>query len=468
MQHKGNRYTRRRFSLLTGAAALSLPRMALAAGKPNVLFIAVDDLNDWTAGIGGHPSVKTPNLDRLAARGVLFERAYCAAPVCNPSRTALLTGLRPSTTGVYQNAQPWRPALPDVVTLPQHFRANGYHAAGGGKIFHGRFEEPESWDEWWGVPAGKTPKKTPLSTLDYSNIRTNFDFGPLEARDEEMRDYRIAQQAVDYLARPREKPFFLACGLKLPHLPWYVPKKYFDMYPEAEIVLPIINEHDLDDVPPIARRMANPEGDHKAITSTDNWWKAVQAYLACITFTDMCIGRVLDALDRSPYASNTSVVLWGDHGWHLGEKLAWRKAKLWEESNRTPLLLSVPGLTPEGAVCSRPVSLLDIYPTLVDVCGLSANDRLEGDSLRPLLENPAAEWDRPAVMTMGRNNHSVRTARWRYTRYSDGGEELYDHRFDSLEWKNLASNPQFAGVKKELAQWLPKVNAPDAATVGDL
>ncbi|MCP5112743.1 MAG: sulfatase [bacterium] len=464
-------FTRRDFHRFLGVGGATLAASGIggsamaAADHPNVLFIASDDLNDWIEGIGGHPNVHTPNVNRLAARGVLFRRAYCAAPVCNPSRTALMTGLRPSTSGVYGNSQPWRPALPEVVTLPRHFRANGYEAAGGGKMFHGRFEEPESWDEWWGVPRGARPPKTPVSTLDYSRIRNNFDFGPIDAADEDMRDYKIGQQAIDYLNKKHERPFFLGCGFKLPHLPWYAPRKYFDRYPLGEVVLPIVNERDLDDVPAIPRRWAQPKADHASITETDNWPKAVQAYLACITFVDFCLGRVLDALDASPYAGNTIVVLWGDHGWHLGEKLTWRKGKLWEESNRTPMMVAAPGVTKPGGECMAPVSLLDLYPTLVDICGISQNPKLEGVSVRPLLEDPNAEWDRPAVMTYQRNNHSVRSRRWRYTRYSDGGEELYDHEFDPQEWKNLAGNPRFDDVKTKLAKWLPRVNAPDAPSV---
>jgi arylsulfatase A-like enzyme len=253
----------------------------------------------------------------------------------------------------------------------------------------------------------------------------------------------------------------VAVGIFRPHLPWYVPKKYFDLFPPEEVILPKVKKDDLDDVPEAGRRMARPEGDHAKVIATDNWHRAVSGYLASIAFADACVGRVLDALDASPYADNTIVILWGDHGWHLGEKLHWRKFALWEEAAHAPLMIAGPGIA-KGAVCTRPVSFMDIYPTLVDLCGLGPNDRLEGTSLRPLLADPNAAWDRPALTTHGRNNHSLRSERWRYIRYADGSEELYDHQADEMEWTNLAGDPKYDGVKKDLARHLPDVNVPDA------
>ena len=437
--------------------------------KPNVLFISIDDLNDWVGVLGGYPLVRTPNIDRLASRGVLFTRAYCAAPACNPSRTALATGIRPSTSGVYANSQPMRDSLPHALTLTRHFMNNGYHVAGGGKIWPGNPGRGDrlgdEWHEWWGRPKKRRWSQEPVSTVDYSLTNRGMDFGPLDVDDEEMPDYKATQWAVDYLRRKHDQPFFLGCGINLPHLPWFAPKKYFDLYPLDQIVLPLVNENDLDDVPPIAWGWAHLRGrnDHKAITSTGNWKKAVQAYLACISFVDMLVGRLLDALDESPYADNTVIVLWGDHGWSLGEKLTWRKVNLWEEANRTPLMMVVPGVTQAGSRCPRPVSLIDLFPTLVEVCGLTPpRGKQEGVSLMPLLKDAQARWDRPALMTYRRGNHSVRSERWRYTRYVDGGEELYDHEFDPFEWKNLAQNPQFESIKRKLAKWLPKYDAPEA------
>ncbi len=435
-------------------------RTSAGNGKPyNVLFIAIDDLNDWTGCLGGHPDVKTPNIDRLAQRGVLFTRTYCSAPACNPSRASLLTGIRPSTSGVYTNRQPWRPVMPDAVTLPQHFKDHGYKVYGRGKIFHGRYSQDEdSWHKY--IPKGGDPQPENRPVNGIPNT-AHFDWGPVNVSDEEMDDTKVVRWGIDFLQQDHSKPFFLACGLFRPHLPWYVPPEYFDLYPPEEITLPNVNEDDLDDVPPAGRRMARLK-DHKNVTETNNWRKAVSGYLASISFTDTNVGRLLDALDRSPYADNTIIVLWGDHGWHLGEKLHWRKFALWEEATHCPLIISVPDSRRKGKRCERTVTLLDIYPTLSDLCGLTPRTVWEGASLVPLLDNPRAEWDRPALTTHGRNNHSVRSERWRYIRYADGTEELYDHTNDPLEWTNLADQPRYRDTKDELGAWLPKVNAPNA------
>ena len=463
------RMNRRRFlqGAGAGAAALVLGSCGRAAARdaerPNVLFIAVDDLNDWIGCLGGHPQTRSPNINRLAKRGVLFRNAQCAAPACNPSRAALLTGIRPSTSGVYHNPQPWRPAMPDAVTLPQHFMAHGYRVTGAGKIFHGAYPDPASWHEYWpsktrNRPGDPMPKGRPLNGIPNT---AHFDWGPVEARDEEMADWQVADWAREQLAGPHEEPFFLAVGIFRPHLPWYVPPKYFERFPSQEVILPKVKKTDLEDVPELGRRMARPEGDHRKVVETDNWRKAVSGYLASIAFADACVGRVLDALDASRYAENTVIVLWGDHGWHLGEKLHWRKFALWEEAAHAPLMMAGPGIQ-KGGECTRPVSFMDIYPTLVEVCGLGPNARLEGKSLRPLLENPKAEWEPPALTTHGRNNHSLRSERWRYIRYSDGTEELYDHQADEMEWTNLAGDPKYDEVKQRLARYLPEVNVPDA------
>jgi arylsulfatase A-like enzyme len=458
--------TRRRF--LATLAAPPLVFAQAARNRPNVLFIAIDDLNDWIGRLGGHPQARTPNLDRLASRGVLFTRAYCAAPLCNPSRAALMTGVRPSTSGVYTNSQPFRrsPVLKDAVTLPQHLRAHGYRSIGTGKIYHGGFPDPQSWDEYWpsqtqNKPPDPAPPQRPANGIPDT---AQFDWAALKNPDSDMGDYKVVDWAAGQLRRKHDKPFFLACGIFRPHLPWYVPQKYFDLFPLGSIQLPTVKNDDLDDVPPIGRRFARPEGDHKKVLQHDQWRKAVQAYLASITFADAQVGRLLDAFDASPYARNTAIVLWSDHGWHLGEKLHWRKFTLWEEATRNVLMMVAPGVTRAGARCDRTVSLLDIYPTLVDVCGLPGRPVLEGASLLPLLRRPDAPWDRPAVTTYFRNNHSVRSERWRYIRYSDGGEELYDHQNDPLEWTNLASKPEHQAVKTELARWLPKENAPDSVS----
>jgi arylsulfatase A-like enzyme len=341
--------------------------------------------------------------------------------------------------------------------------AHGYSAVGGGKIYHGAFPDPPSWQSYFpserkNKPDDPMPPNRPLNGIPKT---AHFDWGPVDVPDRQMGDRQVAKWAIGQLRKKHEKPFFIACGFFRPHLPWYVPTKYFDMYPPDKITLPNVNENDLDDVPELGKRMAKPQGDHAKVIKHKQWRKAVQGYLASITFVDTCVGRVIKALDRSTYADNTIVILWSDHGWHLGEKLHWRKFSLWEEATHNVLMAVVPGVTKPGRRCSRPVTMVDIYPTLIDLCGLTPKDELEGRSLVPLLKNPKAKWERPALTTHGRNNHSLRGERFRYIRYSDGTEELYDHEKDALEWINLADDPKYAEVRKELAKWLPKKNVPD-------
>lgn len=439
-------------------AGLTAP--APAAERPNVLFIAVDDLNDWIGCLGGYPGCRTPHIDALAARGTLFTRSYCAAPACNPSRASLMTGVRPWTSGVYINPQPWRPQMPDVVTLPQHFTQHGYHSIGSGKIYHGAYEDPASWDDY--LKKSGDPKPTKKVANDPHSRAGGIVWGVLDVPDEAMNDYAMANYAIEYLGKDHDRPFFLACGIYRPHMPWQVPRKYYDMYPLDEIVLPNVPDNDLDDLPEAGVRMARPQGDHTNILKTDNWKYAVQGYLASITFADAQVGRVLDALKQSRYADDTIVVLWGDHGWHLGEKKHWRKFALWEEATRVPLMIAAPGVTEPGSRCERTVDLMNLYPTLCELCDLPSAPQLEGVSMVPLLKDPTATWDRPAITTHGRGNHAVRSERYRYIRYSDGSEELYDHEADPMEWKNLAGDPDLAAVRRELASWLPKAEAPEA------
>lgn len=454
---------RRLLTAAIAALACCHSQAATAAQQsPNVLLIAVDDLNDWIGCLGGHPQTQTPHLDRLAKQGVLFTNAYCAAPACNPSRCALLTGIRPYRSGVYLNPQPWRPMLPDAVTLPQRFMAGGYDVRGGGKIFHGPYEDRASWHEWF--DSGPTPP-LPKEERDNPHSRAGgIVWGNLhDTPDGEMLDYRMASWAVDYLRQRHEKPFFLAVGFKRPHMPWQAPGKYYEKFPVEEMVLPTVPEDDLDDVPPAGRRMAKPEGDHAKVLATGNWQYAVQGYLATINFLDGQLGRVLDALQESPHRDHTIVCLWSDHGWHLGEKKHWRKFALWEEATRAPLMIVVPGLTTPGSVCRTPVDFMDVYPTLADLCGLPVGDHLAGTSLRPLLTDVNAPWDRPAITTHGRGNHAVRKGRWRYIRYADGSEEVYDRSADPNEWTNLAAKSEFRSVKQDLAAFLPAL-ADEAAS----
>jgi len=446
------------------ASAPALPNyFAGPRDRRNILFIAVDDLNDWIGCLGGHPDVKTPNFDRLARRGVLFTNAHCAAPLCNPSRASLMTGVHPSASGVYENNQPMRRsrALADAVTLPQYLRRHGYGVTGAGKIYHGAFPDPQSWDGYFpsqtdNQPTNPEPANKPVNGIPNA---AHFDWSPLDVRMEDMGDFKTSEWVRARLAKRQDKPFFLACGIFRPHLPWYVPRRFFDMYPADKVTLPSVKEDDLDDIPAAGRRMAKPDGDHARVLKYNQWRKAVQGYLAAISFADAILGRVLDGLEEGPNAGDTSIVLWSDHGWHLGEKLHWRKFALWEEATHNVLMVSSPWAGQAGSRCGRTVSLMDVYPTVTDLCGIPVKPGQAGRSLMPLLRNPNAAWNHPAVTTYGLNNHSVRTERWRYIRYADGSEELYDRAADPMEWTNLASKPGHGQTISQLKAWLPSVNA---------
>jgi arylsulfatase A-like enzyme len=456
----------RRDLLLTASAAPAALVKAAAPPKQNILFIAIDDMNDWIGCLNGHPNTITPNLDRLAASSVNFTSAHCAAPLCNPARAAIMTGRRPSSTGVYLNTQPYHrsKALNGVVTMNQHYKNSGFLTLGCGKIYHntlGPFADNDGWHEYPKLD-DKGLKLSGEKPLAGAAAMAHFDWGPTETGDESMHDFHTAEWISKQLSTKRDQPMFLACGFAKPHLPWYVPKKYFDMHPLDRIQLPVVKEDDLDDVPAIGRKFAHASGDHARVTKAEAWKKGVQAYLAAITFADAMIGRVLRALETGPHAKDTAIVLWSDHGWHLGEKLHWRKFTLWERSTRNILMVSAPGVTKPGGVCDRPVSMMDLYPTLMDLSGLKAPGRQDGESLMRWLKDPKAPKSAPAVTTYGFGNHAVRSERWRYIRYNDGGEELYDRAKDPNEWTNLASKPELASVKNEHAKWLPTRNEPDA------
>lgn len=441
-----------RYLFVVSAFLIAAVGTQAAEPRPNVLFIAIDDLRDWV-GFLGDMQTKTPNMDRLAARGMKFTRSYCAAPVCNPSRTALLTGMRPGSTGVYNNNIDWREVIPEGnVTLPLHFKNNGYFVAAAGKISHDSFKRLSDWDDYLNQKGGGV--KDDVGGVD--GIR----FGAIDADDDDMPDAKSVKYISEHLAKKHDKPFFLACGFKKPHMPFSVPNKYFDKFPLDNIKLPEVKADDLKDIPPAGIKMARPDGDHAAILKSGRWKEAVQAYLATISFMDTMLGRLLDAFDCSPHRDNTIIVLWSDHGWHLGEKEHWRKFALWEEATRAPLIWSVPNLTPTGSTCERPVDFMHIYPTLCDLCGLPTPKHLQGQSIRALLKNPKAEWSQPAITTHEFKNHAVRTERWRFIRYANGDEELYDHDADPHEWTNLAGEANFASVKSELAKLLPTENVP--------
>ena len=472
-----------KLTVLGAASMLSGNLMADERKKPNVLFISLDDMNDWISSLGGYSGkVYTPNLERLGRKGVTFTNAHSSSTSCNPSRTAILTGLRPSTTGIYNNGQWWRPALPGVVTIPEYLRKNGYRVQGGGKVFHHTLgNNPlEIWDDYFpqvqdsswhynypvpGQHVGKDesqwPEGFPLNGLD--DPSNEFDWGPFDKPDLEMGDGQMVQWAIDFLRKEHGKPFFLATGIYRPHMPWYAPRKYFDLYPLDEIELPEIKEDDLDDVPPVGRKLAKAKHeDYQLIKRLGKHKETVQAYLASISFADALVGHLLDSLEKSPYRDNTIIMAWSDHGWHLGEKSTWHKKTLWERASHVPFFIAAPGITRPGSICDRTVNLIDIYPTLIDLCGLKEKHELDGISLNPLLKNPKAKWDRPSVTTYQYGNHAVQDERWRYIHYNDGTEELYDHQNDPHEWTNLARDPKYNSIKERLAKWLPKSDAPPA------
>lgn len=438
-----------------------------AETRPNVLFFAVDDLNDWIGCLGGHPQVQTPNIDRLAARGTLFTNAHCQAPLCNPSRSSIMTSLRPSSTGICGLSPGIRlvEKTQDRVTLPQTFTSAGYYTYTCGKIYHDgsiqpRFQKAE-FNEWGPSPGPGRPA-TPF--VQTPGNHKAMDWGPFPERDEDHGDYTIATAAIDALhAAPKDKPFFIACGFRMPHVPCYAPQKYFDLYPAATTKLPPVRDDDRDDTPRFSWYLhwKLPEPRLKYLKQYDQWLPLVRAYLASTSLMDAQVGRVLDALDKTGRADNTIVVLWSDHGWHLGEKLITGKNTLWDRSTHVPLMFAGPGVT-KGQKCGRPAELLDIYPTLLELAGLPTRDDLEGHSLMPQLRDASAPREWPAITTHNTGNHGIRTEDWRYIHYADGSEELYDMKNDPHEWTNLAADPKHAATKHELAKWLPKVDLPPA------
>lgn len=452
--------------LILGALlAAGLPcRSGRAAERPNVLFIAVDDLNHWVGHLHRNEQTRTPNIDRLAKMGVTFTAANCAAPVCNPSRCALMSGLRPSSSGVYDNGQDWKLAIPKELTLTTQFLNAGYNVYGAGKIYHSDDHRDGEWTEYSEEGRNQKTQRHPDSPDDGVG---GIKFSKLQGDDDVLHDYHTVSYGLKQLAAEHDKPFFLAIGFHKPHMPFSVPKKYFDQFPLESIELPPTRTGDLDDVPPGGIAMAKPNGDHAEMVKSGRWKEAVQAYLATISYMDGQLGRLLDGFEKSPHRDNTIVVFWSDHGWHLGEKEHWRKFALWEEAARTVFIWKVPGVTQPDQRCDRPVDYMSIYPTLCDLCGIERPAHVEGLNIRPLLANPQLKWETPALTTFHKDNHSLRSAQWRYIRYADGGEELYNHDNDPYEWTNVAADPNYAAVKQELAQYFPTVNVAERPRNGD-
>jgi len=464
------------------------------ASRPNVLMIVVDDLRD-DIGCFGNPLAKTPNIDRLAARGIVFDRAYCQQAVCSPSRTSLLTGQRPDVTQVWDLKTHFRAALPDCVTLPQCFKEAGYHTAALNKVYHRGYEDGRSWSEPHWYPSGKTvdtdpadwtkqiDKKYGKGVEEYadSTVRNESGKGPAfevsTKHDDELPDGFTAAEAVRRLATYKNsgKPFFLAVGFLKPHLPFVAPKKYWDLHDPAAIPVPAI-DHLPEGAPAFAGHDNGELHQYDGIPAgnpipTDVARRLRHGYYACVSYTDAQIGRLLDALDREGLANNTIVVLWGDHGWQLGDHGLWQKHTNFERATRTPLIIAAPGAGPMGRTCSAPVEFVDVYPTLADACGLKAPPGLAGTSLVPLLRDPAASVKPVAISQYPRKagdgadtavmGYSVRDDRWRLTVWrEDGGSrvvatELYDERDDPNETRNLAAAPEHASVVARLSAHLP-------------
>lgn len=460
---------------------------AADASRPNILFIAIDDQNDWIGHLRGHPMAKTPHLDRLAARGTTFLNAHVQSPLCNPSRTSLMLGLRPTTTGVY-GLSPWFRTLPqwkDRVALPQHFANHGYRTFATGKIYHGgtggggarnveaknaiaatsAAAKPEfQVTAPYGGVGTRPPKKLIGDTPMGNNPLMDWGVWPRDNDDTGKGDYQVASWTVEQIkSAPRDQPFFLAAGFFLPHVPCYATQKWFDLYPDDDSVLPKILEGDRDDTPRFSWYLhwELPEPRLQWLKEHSQWRNLVRSYLACTSFVDAQIGRLLDALEQAGLAASTIVVVWGDHGYHLGEKGISGKNTLWERSTRVPLVFAGPGVK-AGQRCTQPAELLDIYPTLIELTGVPARADLEGLSLVPQVKDATTRRQRPAITSHNQANHGIRSERWRYIHYADGSEELYDMQADPNEWQNLAAQPEHAAVIMEHRKWLPKLDVPPA------
>ncbi len=453
------------------AVGLAIPwAHAAELQHPDVLFLIVDDMNDWVSLLDPESPIQTPNLERLAGQGMLFTRAYCASPACNPSRAATLTGLRPTTTGVYGNKSDWRGATPDRKTIMQQFRAAGYDVRGAGKIFHhhldGAFHDPASFDDFQPMAPQNMPPQKLNQAPEYGSANTDWGAWPSEESD--TIDAKSAAYCIEALKNPpADRPMFLACGVFKPHSPFFAPPAYHESL--ADVPLPLRLEDDWLDL---------PTGAEKLMRKTKWFWTGMQAldaripgsyhdfiraYAACCAFSDAQIGRVLDALKASPRRDSTVVVLWSDHGFHLGEKDHIEKFALWEKTNHIPFIMVAPGVTVPGSRCEAPVDMTALYPTLLELSGLPPDPACDGVSIAPLLKDPKADWERPALMTYGPGNHAVRSRRWRYIRYADGTEELYDHTTDPHEWTNLAGNPEHVAVIEKHRKWLPTREAKPVA-----
>jgi choline-sulfatase len=439
--------------------------LLLAAQKPNILFIAIDDQNDWIGHLGGHPNAKTPHIDKLASRGTTFLNAHCQSPLCNSSRASLMMGIRPDNTGIYGLA-PWFREVDefkDLTALPQHLAQNGYTTYSAGKIYHGNYGRKPSDQEFDHLGPNATgapfPKKKLVNTPSTMNL---VDWGIFPHKDEDKGDFKIAEWAVKILDGKPEGPFFLSAGFFLPHVPCFATEKWFALHPESETALPLIKKDDRSDTPRFSWYLhwTLPEPRHQWLVDHKEWMNLTRSYLACTSFVDAQVGRLLNALERNGYADNTIVVLWSDHGWHIGEKGITGKNSLWDDGTRVPLIFAGPGIAKGRS--KQPAELLDIYPTLSQLIGAQSPAHLQGLSLLPQLKNANAKRERPAITTHNHHNHGIRSEKWRYIHYADGSEELYDMIKDPNEWTNLIGQPGYEKIIAEHKAWLPKTSRPPA------
>ncbi|MFK8115215.1 MAG: sulfatase [Rubripirellula sp.] len=434
-----------------------------ARERPDIVFIIVDDLNDWLGCLGGHPDAQSPNIDALASSGMLFRQAYCNAPQCRPSRTSLNYGVYPFQTGTYFNAKSKEEDRITTPTIQRFFSNHGYRVASGGKVLHGG---PGSVGD--ALLKRPSDPKPPKGRDTFGAMKPPSDGYALDVPDAQMGDHKVAQWAIEQWSKVSGKPVFMSVGFFRPHRPLQVPETYFGKFPLDSIQRPAEPEgDDWDDMPEFARRLARTHAhkplhdglsDHEYIVANDQWDATIQAYLASIAFVDRQIGGFLDALKNNPRGRETIVMLVSDHGWHLGEKKHWCKGAIWEQTTHIPFIVRGKGIEP-GTICNQPVSLIDVYPSLVDLAGIDIPDYLAGDSIKPQLSDPTFQRP-PVISSYGEANTAVRTSRWRYIRYEDGSEELYDHRIDPDEWTNLAADPTHAGTKERLSELIPKDQHP--------
>ncbi len=456
----------------TSLISLGIANAQSQKSSPNVLFIVVDDLNDWAiSALNGNKQTIAPNLDKLASQSVLFSNAHCAVPMCGPSRASTLSGISASTSGNYDNSHDWRENdfFDNVTMLPKYFMNQGYYVAGGGKIFHTNeppkgpqiqgHNDPDLWDTFFPSKTRQLPEPSRPKKIYYKKSG-HFSFGPTGEPVEKMGDHKTVNWAISELERNHDKPFFLATGIYRPHLPWHVPSEFFDKYNVDDIKLPENRDNWRKEFGKSINKMGEARRKwDKAFRKHGRLKDAVRAYHACVSYADYELGRLMNALDESSYADNTIVVLWSDHGWHLGEKNAWAKFTLWEESTRIPLLFRTPQRTSAGSICKEAVSSLDIYPTLLELTGLPKNERNEGESLVKLIKDTNSEKEKPAITTLEKDSHSVRSENYRYIKMADGAEAFFDHTKDPGEWKNLAKDPEYKALIETHRKWLPKTNA---------